>query len=93
MVPTAKGRYVITGDNPATKYCLFANMDKMMLMDGSIIDITPDHSVPHLTGRFTTDHFAFYDSVRKQLALAEKPEPEYFLLSHDPETAYIRKFG
>lgn len=93
VVPTAKGRYVITGDNPAAKYCIFADMDKMTLMDGTVIDITPDHTVPHLTGRFTTDHFAFYDSVRKQLALAEKPEPQYFLLSHDTETAYLRKFG
>ena len=32
-------------------------------------------------------------SVHKQLALAEKPEPEYFLLSHDTETAYRRHFG
>ena len=29
VVPTEKGRYVITGDNPATKYWLFADMDKM----------------------------------------------------------------
>ena len=93
VVPTEKGRYVITGDNPATKYWLFADMDKMPLMDGTVIDITPDHTVPHLTGRFTTDRFAVYDSARKQLALAEKPEPEYFLLSHDTETAYRRHFG
>ena len=26
-------------------------------------------------------------------SLAEKPEPEYFLLSHDTETAYRRHFG
>lgn len=75
VVPTEKGRYVITGDNPATKYWLFADMDKMPLMDGTVIDITPDHTVPHLTRRFTTDRFAVYDSARKQLALAEKPEP------------------
>ena len=93
VVPTEKGRYVITGDNSATKYCLFADMDKMTLMDGTVINITPDHTIPHLTGRFTTDRFAFYDSARKQLALAEKPEPEYFLLSHDTETAYRRHFG
>ena len=72
VVPTEKGRYVITGDNSATKYCLFADMDKMTLMDGTVINITPDHTIPHLTGRFTTDRFAFYDSARKQLALAEK---------------------
>lgn len=65
----------------------------MTLMDGTVINITPDHTIPHLTGRFTTDRFAFYDSARKQLALAEKPEPEYFLLSHDTETAYRRHFG
>lgn len=93
MVPTEKGRYVITGDNSATKYCLFADMDKMTLMDGTVINITPDHTIPHLTGRFTTDRFAFYDSARKQLALAEKPGAEYFLLSHDTETAYRRHFG
>ena len=93
VVPTAKGRYVLTGDNPATRYCLFAHMDHMTLMDGTVVSITPEHSMPHLTGRFTTNHFAFYDSVQKQLALAEKPEPEYFLPSHDTEIAYIRYFG
>ena len=40
VVPTEKGRYVITGDNSATKYCLFADMDKMTLMDGTSPDRT-----------------------------------------------------
>ena len=93
VVPTPKGRFVLTGDNPATRYCIFADMNRMTLMDGTVLEITPDHTVPHLTGRFTTDHFSFYDSVRKQLALAEKPEPQYFLPSHDTEVAYLHHFS
>ena len=93
VVPTANGRYVLTGDNPATRYCIFADMEEITLMDGTTMAITPDKTVPHLMGRFTTDHFDFYDSVNKQLALAEKPEPEYFLPSHETACVAIKKWG
>lgn len=95
VVPTAKGRYVLTGDIPSAKYCLFPELEKMTLMDGKVINITPikDGSLKFLTGAFTPDHFGAYDTHYKQLLLAEKPEPEYFLPSHDPENIYRRYFG
>jgi len=95
VVPTEKGRYVLTGDIPSTKYCLFPELDKMTLMNGEIIDITPikDGSITFLLGTFTTDCFEAYDTHYKQLLLGEKPEPEYFLPSHDPENIYRRHFG
>jgi glyoxylase-like metal-dependent hydrolase (beta-lactamase superfamily II) len=95
VVPTAKGRYVLTGDNPSAKYSLFPWLDKITLMDGSEFEITPltDGSVPFLTGVFTTDQFAAYDAHYKQLALAQRPEPEFLLTSHDPSNIYIRNFG
>lgn len=95
VVPTAKGRYVLTGDIPSAKYCLFPELDKMTLMNGDVIDITPisDGSLKFLTGVFTTDCFGAYDTHYKQLLLGEKPEPEYFLPSHEPENIYRRYFG
>jgi glyoxylase-like metal-dependent hydrolase (beta-lactamase superfamily II) len=95
VVPTAKGRYVLTGDIPSVKYCLFPELDKITLMNGKIIDITPltDGSEKFLMGTFTTDYFEAYNTHYKQLLLAEKPEPEYFLPSHEPENIYRRYFG
>lgn len=94
VVPTARGRYVLTGDNPSVKYCLFPWMDKMTLMDGSVIDIQPgDGSVPFLEGLYVTNLFAAYDAHYQQLALAEKPEPEYFIPSHEPSNIYRRYWG
>ena len=95
VVPTAKGRYVLTGDNPSARYCLFPWLDKITLMDGSTMEITPvtDGSVPFLEGQFCTDWFSAYRAHYQQLALAERPEPEFFLPSHEPENIYRRYFG
>jgi Zn-dependent hydrolases, including glyoxylases len=92
VVPTAKGRYVLPGDIPSATFCLFPWMDKMTLMDGSTVDITPS-SLPFLTGVFTTDDFEAYDSGYKQIALAERPEPEFLLPSHEPSNIYIKHWG
>ncbi|MFP3155921.1 N-acyl homoserine lactonase family protein [Lachnospiraceae bacterium ZAX-1] len=95
VVPTEKGRYVLTGDNPSAKYCLFPELDKMTLMNGDVVELTPitDGSLKFLEGVFVPDQFSSYDSHFKQLALAEKPEPEYFVCSHEPENIYRKHFG
>lgn len=94
VVPTKKGRYVLTGDVPACKFCLFPWMDKMLSMKGEEIAITPVTDKKFLVeGAFGTDYFSAYDSHYRQLALAERPEPEFFLTSHEPENIYRRNFG
>ena len=95
VVPTAKGRYVLTGDNPSAKFCLFPWLDKITLMDGKEMEITPltDGSLPFLTGVFVTDMFSAYNAHYKQLALAERPEPEFLIPSHDPSNIHRRHFG
>lgn len=95
VVPTQKGRYVLTGDIGATLYAIFPWMDKVVGMDGKETAITPvtDGSFPFLEGQFNNDWFSAYDSHYKQLALAEKPEPEYILPSHEPSVLFKKHFG
>lgn len=94
VVPTAKGRYVLTGDNPSALFCLFPELDKMTLMDGTVIDIIPgDGAVPFLEGAYVNDLFAAYNAHYQQLALAEKPEPEYLIPSHEPSNIFRKHWG
>ena len=95
VVPTQKGRYVLTGDIGATLYSIFPWMDKVIGMDGKETAITPvtDGSFPFLEGQFNNDWFSAYDSHYKQLALAEKPTPEFILPSHEPSVLYKKHFG
>ncbi len=95
VVPTAEGRYVLTGDIGATLYAIFPWMDKVVGMDGKETAITPctDPNFPFLEGQFNNDWFDAYDSHRKQLALAERPEPKWILPSHEPSLIYRKHFG
>ena len=93
VVPTAKGRYVICGDVPDLLCSLFPTMDKMTLMDGSVIDITPVENVRFMFSAFINDMFSTYDSHYMQLSLAEKPEPEYFICSHEPSNIHRKYWG
>ena len=95
VVPTAKGRYVLTGDIPSAKYALFPETDHIVQMDGSVVNITPltDGSLTFLEGQFNNDWFSAYSSHYKQLAKAEKPIPEYLIPSHEPENIYRKHFG
>lgn len=91
VVPTAKGRYVLCGDVPDLLCSLFPKMDKMTLMDGSVIDITPVLNQRFTTSAFINDLFGAYESHYKQLSKAEKLEPEYFICSHEPSNI-VRKY-
>ncbi len=94
VVPTAKGRYVLTGDMPHYTYSLFPLMDKMQMLDGIFIDITPMPSnLPFFFNSIIYDHWAAYDSFNKVKYLAEKFEPEYFITGHDPRVIVRHNFG
>ena len=93
VVPTAKGRYVLTGDTPNLSWSLFPYQDKMLLADGSEIPVTPVTKTRFALHHYITDQFSAYDTFHMQLALAEKPEPEYFLGSHDPGNIYKKYWG
>ena len=92
-VPTEKGTYVLCGDIPSTRYALFPKTDKVVLMDGGTLELTPVTDLPFLEGQFNNNWFAAYDSHYKQLAKAEKPIPEFLLPSHEPENIFIKYFG
>lgn len=95
VVPTAKGRYVLTGDTPGTRFAMFPWIDKFPQLDGSVLDLVPctDGSLKYLDGFFTMDMFPSHDSHEKQLAYAERPEPEFIIPSHDPENIAIGTWG
>lgn len=93
VVPTEKGRYVLTGDVPASLCCLFPTLDKMTLMDGRVVNITPIKNQRFLMSAFANDFFASYDSHYLQLSLGEKPEPEYFITSHEPGNIFRKYWG
>lgn len=93
VVPTANGRYVLSGDTPTSIWALFPEMDKMTLMDGTVIDVTPVTNVKFVNNGFINDMFGYYDSCNLILGLAEKPAPEYFIPSHEPQNIYRKYWG
>ena len=93
VVPTAKGRYVLTGDTPNLSWSLFPYQDEMLLADGSKITVTPVTITRFALHNYITDQFSAYDTFYMQLGLAQNPEPEYFLGSHDPGNIFIKYWG
>ena len=95
VIPTAEGRYVITGDIPHLGISLFPKLDKMQLMDGSIINITPapDNMMPYLFSSVIYDHYSAFDSYNKLKLLAEEFEPKWYLTGHDPWIIAKHNFG
>jgi glyoxylase-like metal-dependent hydrolase (beta-lactamase superfamily II) len=95
VVPTEKGRYVIVGDMPDCLFIMFPTMDKLTTMEGKTVAITPYPPSPQrfIVGGFDTDHWQCYDSHYKQLLLAQKPEPEYIICSHEPSNIYRKFWG
>lgn len=94
VVPTAKGRYVLTGDSPSDKCCLFPQIDRMVMLDGTEVSVTPGNPAHRfIIGHGQWSHYDAYDGFSKLLCLAERPEPEFFLPSHWPENILIRNFG
>ena len=95
VVPTAAGRYVITGDIPHLYLSLFPKSDKYELLGGEIIDITPapDNMMPYLFNSVIYNHYDAYDSFNKLKCLAERFEPEFYLTGHDPWCINRHSFG
>ena len=93
VVPTAKGRYCLTGDIPNMSWSLFPYQDKMLLSDGTEIPVTPVTETRFALHKYITDQFSAYDTFNMLLTLGEKPEPEYYLGSHDPGNIYKKYWG
>jgi glyoxylase-like metal-dependent hydrolase (beta-lactamase superfamily II) len=81
---TQKGVYVMTGDTAILKHNLFPKKDKMVLMDGEEIKITPAPDVygPAIPSGIVYNYYAWYQSIYK-LKLLVKDE-KYALTGHDP---------
>jgi len=95
VVPTSEGRFIITGDLPHMNQCLFPKQTKMLLLDGSEIDITPapDNMTPYLFNSVVYDHWEAYDSYNKLKAICDAWDPKYFLTGHDPWVILKEEWG
>ena len=95
QVQTAEGKYVITGDMPHIAQSLFPQMNKMEVIGGEIVDITPapENWGPFILNSVIYDHYACYDSFNKIMALAEAEDPKWFLTGHDMWCVNKRYFG
>lgn len=94
VVPTEKGRYVLTGDMPHLAFSLFPMMDRIQLLDGTYAKITPmPQYLPYMCNSVIYDHWAAFDSFNLIKALAEEFEPRYMLTGHDPWVIVERAFG
>ena len=95
QVQTAEGKYVITGDMPHIAQSLFPQMDKMEVIGGEIVDITPapENWGPFILNSVIYDHYACYDSFNKIMMLAEREEPKWFLTGHDMWCVNKKYFG
>lgn len=95
QVQTVEGRYVITGDMPHIRQSLFPQMDKMEIIGGDIVDITPapESWGPFILNSVIYDHYACYDSFNKVMLLAEREQPKWFLTGHDMAVVNTKYFG
>lgn len=95
VVPTKEGRYVLTGDIPHLSISLFPKLDKMQLLDGSYVDITPapDNLMPYIFNSVIYDHYAAFDSFNKLKLLAEEFDPKWYLTGHDMWIVLKHSFG
>ncbi|MCD6358607.1 MAG: N-acyl homoserine lactonase family protein [Dehalococcoidia bacterium] len=83
-VETGKGLYVLCGDTALLKLSIFTQMDKMVLMDGSELKVTPASGFYKfaIPSGITYDFYAWYRSIALLKALVK--DPKYLLTGHDP---------
>jgi len=95
QVQTEEGKYVLTGDMPHLGVSLFPKLDKMQLLDGSWVDITPAPDVygPYIFNGVIYDHYAAFDSFNKIMMLGEEMDPKWFLTGHDMWCVLKKHFG
>jgi len=92
---TAEGRYVITGDMPHIGVSLFPKLDKMQMLDGSWVDITPasESTGPFIFNAIVGDYWDCWASFNKIKLLGETMDPKWFLTGHDMWCAVKKHFG
>lgn len=93
VVPTEKGKYVLCGDLPHMACALFPWMERMALLDGTEINITPNKNVTYLFNSFSYDLGSADQSYQKLMTLGEAFKPEYYLCSHEPECVMRKYYG
>ncbi len=85
-VNTAGGVRVLVGDLSLFNFMMFPGLTEMMDMHGKTHAIPPAPEVfgPAVPHSIIYDYYAFYDSVQKVKAIAEKDEPGFIIPGHEP---------
>lgn len=82
IVETANGKYLLSGDTIHIRHIAYGHLNKMRLMDGTVIDVTPApkdwDEIAHSS--LVYDHYAWYKSIYKIKAMFN--DPEYVLTGH-----------
>jgi Zn-dependent hydrolases, including glyoxylases len=81
-VETTNGVYVMTGDTAILKCNLFPKMDKMVLMNGEELKITPAPYAPVIPHALIIESSAWCQSIYRLKLLVK--EEKYALTGHEP---------
>ncbi len=84
LVSTAKGVYILAGDTIHVLPIAFPEMTEMILMDGSVLPITPapKHWGPAVPSSLVYDHYAWYKSIYRIKSMLR--EPKFLIPGHEP---------
>lgn len=85
-VSTVQGTVVLVGDLCLFNFMMFPGTREIMDMDGNRFPIPPppssfDLALPHAV---IYDFYAYYDSIQKVKATAERDSPGYIICGHEP---------
>lgn len=84
IVDTEKGKYLLSGDTIHIRHIAYGYLDKMEMMDGSIIEVTPApkewEEISHSS--LVYDHYEWYRSIYKIRSMFK--DPDYVLTGHGP---------
>ena len=83
-IDTEEGVYVVTGDTVILRCNIYPKSEKIELMDGEILKITPAPDVygPAIPTSLVYDHYAWYQSIYRLKLLIK--EEKFLLSGHDP---------
>lgn len=84
IVNTEKGKYLLSGDTIHIRHIAYGYLDKMKLMDGSIIEVTkvPLKWREISPSSLVYDHYAWFDSIYKIKSMFKNPA--MILTGHGP---------
>lgn len=84
IVDTDKGKYLLSGDTVHIRHIAYGYLEKMKLMDGSIIDVTtaPKEWQEISPSSLVYDHYSWFESIYRIKSMFK--DPKMVLTGHGP---------